>query len=83
MNKIEQILEKIDLRQPDTVQAALAEAMNDNNVSVGTTVAVVGDPTYPYDGLKGKVKSINGGFAEVEFDNKTTAPLHINLLVPV
>ena len=58
----------------------LAESMA-NEVTVGGTVAVVGDPTYPFDGQTGKVKGINGGFADVEFANGIVVPLVISQLV--
>jgi TPP-dependent indolepyruvate ferredoxin oxidoreductase alpha subunit len=83
INPVEKIIEKMDPRNQASVGQAMAEAINDNNVKVGMSVAVVGDPTYPFDGCKGVVKAINGGFADVEFANNVTAPLHINLLIPV
>lgn len=83
MSQISQIIDKMDLKKPDTVQAALAEAMNDTGVKVGTKVAVLGDPTYGLDGAKATVKAINGGFADLEFENKMVAKMHVNLLIPV
>jgi hypothetical protein len=84
MSTVAKLIEKMNLNDQASVNAALAEAVNDNNVKVGGSVAVVGDPTYPFDGQKGVVKSMSGGFAEVKFDNVAEpVPLHINLLIPV
>jgi hypothetical protein len=83
MNDIVKIIEKMDPKDQKSVGSALAEAMNNNNVKVGSTVAVVQDPTYPFDGLKGTVLSMEKGYANVEFDNKIKAELHVNLLIPV
>lgn len=83
MKSIEQIVSGMNLGQPDSVQEALAEALNDNGVIVGATVAVVGDPVYPFDGVKGVVREKNAGFALVEFPGGVKANLHTNLLVPV
>jgi len=84
MSKVKELIEKIDLGKQSTIDQVLAEAVNDNNVKVGGTVAVVGDPTYPFDGQKGVVKSMEGGFAQVKFENVAEpVALHINLLIPV
>lgn len=83
MKSFIQILEGVKPGNAQSVQDVIAEAINDNNVKAGSTVAVVGDPTYPFDGCRGTVKSLNGGFALVEFKNGTQVNLHVNLLVGV
>ena len=84
MSTVAKLIEKMDVNNKASVDAVLAEAVNDNNVKVGGTVAVVGDPTYPFDGQKGVVKAMDGGFAQVKFDNVAEpVALHINLLIPV
>lgn len=65
-----------------TVEEAVGHLL-ESGVKVGDTVAVVADPTYPFDGIKGVVRSINGGSAEVEFPNGTKAQLQSSLLVTV
>ncbi len=54
-----------------------------DGVKVGAEVSVVDDPAYPFTGTVGKVKSINGAYAQVEFPNKGVCPLLINQLLPV
>lgn len=80
---IPQIIEKLNIADKGSMGVALAESLGNNNVTVGATVATVGDPTYQMDGQRGKVKSINNGYAEVEFPNGIKTELHINLLIPV
>jgi hypothetical protein len=80
---VEKLIEKLDVTDKNSIAEVLSEGINDNGVTVGSQVAVVNDPTYPFDGCRGKVKKINAGFADVEFANGTVAPLEINLLIPV
>jgi hypothetical protein len=82
MIAIEKILEKIDLNKPNEVGAILAESYNDM-IKAGTTVACVDNNIYPMDGVKGKVKSINNGYALVEFANGSQMNMLLNLLIPV
>lgn len=85
-NQIQSILEKIDLSKKDKIPAILAESLGDADIKVGTEVAVIGEADgqiYPFDGCRGKVKSIENGYAEVEFENGTVAPCLINLLLKV
>lgn len=67
-----------------TVEEAVNSLLGES-VTAGQSVAVIGDPTYPFDGVKGKVKSLSGegGYAEVEFPNGTIAKLQSSLLIPV
>lgn len=79
---IESLLEKVDLSKPATVTTAVNEALG-GHVKKGMTVAVINDPAYPFEGAKGKVKAISGGFAEVEFESGAKANLVTSLLIPV
>ena len=66
------------------VDEAVNELVSDAGIKVGTTVAVLEDPTYPFDGQKGSVRKIqDNGYALVEFDNGTEVLLQISLLVAI
>jgi preprotein translocase subunit YajC len=78
---VEYIRTNVDLARPTTITEAANMAIGLNNVSVGSDVAVINDPTFPTAGLKGKVKSIDNGFAYVELHDGTVVPLQINLLI--
>jgi len=70
----------------DSIAEAANMILGDNNVKVGSSVAVINDPTYPFEGARGKVKgeSAKGaGFMDVEFENGTVVPLQTSLLIPV
>ena len=66
-----------------TVDEAVGNLLADSGVKVGVSVAVLGDPTYPFNGQKGVVRKMSEGYAEVEFPNGAFANLQCNLLVPV
>jgi len=67
-----------------SVDEAVNELVSDAGIKFGTTVAVLEDPTYPFDGQKGIVRKIReDGYAMVEFDNGAEVPLQISLLVAV
>ena len=58
----------------------------DSPVSAGDVVAVSGDPTFPYDGQKGRVKGISAkgaGYVDVQFENGQSVPLQSSLLIPI
>lgn len=78
---IKQIVDKVRLGDAKSIKEAATAALGLNNVSVGSTVAVVDDPTFPYAGLSGKVKSIDNGMATVAFDNGNEVPLQVNQLL--
>lgn len=66
------------------IDEAVNKLLSASGVTVGATVAVVGDPTYPFDGQKGVIRKVyETGFADVEFPNGTTAKLQSSMLVPV
>lgn len=70
-----------------STQDAVNEALGLNNVKSGGEVAVVADPTFPYDGLRGRVKGPvpegKSGTVKVAFPNGTVVDLAVNQLVPV
>jgi hypothetical protein len=67
-----------------SVEEAVNDLVSDAGIKVGTTVAVLGDPTYPFDGQKGVVRKLReDGYAVVEFDNGAEVPLQVSLLVAV
>lgn len=82
MSKTEKLLETLNPADPASVQNAVVESLG-LTVKVGNKVAVLNDPTYPFDGQRGVVKAINGGYAEVEFGNGTKVNLIASLLIPV
>jgi len=79
---IEKLLEKIDLGKETSAAEAVAQELAES-LTTGLKVAVIGDPTYPFDGQKGTIKELNNGFALVEFSNGTKVNLLASLLVPV
>ncbi len=85
MRTLSQIVESVDLAKPETIQAALTESIGDTGVKAGGSVAVLFDPTYPYDGQKGTVVSVDDkcGVAKVKFPNGAEVNLQSTLLVPL
>lgn len=85
MSDILKIIEKIDLKNQASIDAALAEAMNDNNLKVGSKVTSFGDggQTNELDGQVGTIQAINNGYADVKYDNLARpVPLLLNMLLP-
>ena len=82
MNTMQSIIEKFDLASEASLQQALAESIGNNNVTVGSKVAIISDPAFEMDGARGTVKSIEKGYAYVDLGN-IVIPCEINLLVPV
>lgn len=82
-NNIPQIIESLCTGKL-SVDEAVNKLVTDAGIKVGTTVAVLEDPTYPFDGQKGVVRKIReDGYAIVEFGNGAEVPLQISLLVAV
>lgn len=79
-------IEKISSTDTAALQSLGNVLLEDGYVKAGMTVAVVGDPTYPFDGQRGKVKgpsNKSSGLVDVEFANGNIVPLQSSLLVPV
>jgi hypothetical protein len=77
----EQILKTV--LAASTIEEA-ASSLGQNNVTSGSKVAVIEDPTYPYSGLVGTVKGVKeNGYADVEFANGATVPMMVNQLIVV
>jgi hypothetical protein len=86
MNNVDQILEKVDLRNKASIQEAASELIGMNNVSEGDNVTVVDGSTLAYEGQVGKVTKIDKdtGLAFVKFPNAAEpVPFMCSLLVPV
>jgi transcription antitermination factor NusG len=83
MNNIDQMLEKIDLAKPETIDSALVESIQPT-IKKGDTVAIMQDPTFPFDGLKGKVVGMraDNGYAQIEFANGMKLDCITSLLIP-
>lgn len=73
-------------RSPASASKAAAIVLNED-FSTGSDVVVLDDPTYPYAGLKGKVKGPSAnkgaGYLDVEFPNGNVVPLQASLLSKV
>jgi hypothetical protein len=84
---IEQVLEKVSLKDPKSAAAAAKELIESEiDLKAGQTVAVIDDPTYAQPGVAGKIKgpSAKGsGFFDVELPNGTVVALQSDLLLPV
>jgi len=82
---IAQIVESVDLSKPETIQAALIESIGDTGVKAGGKVAILFDPTYPYDGQTGSVVSVDErtGTSKVKFANGSEVNLQSSLLLPI
>lgn len=80
---LEKALKHADLNKPQSIVEAANMALGLNNVSVGSEVAVIDDPTFPTAGLSGKVKKIdlNSGLATVQLHNGDEVPLQVNQLI--
>lgn len=76
-----QLLEAV--RSDRTPEQILEAALGLNNVTSGSEVTVVSDPSYPYEGIKGRVNSIKDGYAKVTFPNGNQVDLAVNQLIPV
>ncbi len=76
-------VENRKLNSKEDIALAVMEALGTNDVKVGSTVTVINDPSYPFEGQKGTVKSMKGGFSLVEFKNGTKVNLQTSLLIPV
>jgi hypothetical protein len=83
MKSLESILEKVDVSKPQSIQEAANMALGLSNVTSGSEVAIIDDPTFPTAGLKGKVKSIDvsTGTATVQLANGDEVPLLVNQLI--
>lgn len=82
MTSIEKLIESVDPKDSDSIKRAVNESLG-LTVKVGSKVAVLDDPTYPFDGQRGVVKAINNGFAQVEFGNGAKVNLIASQLIPV
>ena len=82
-SKIKEVVEQVNVADPKSISEAANVILEDTHVKAGQDVAVIDDPSWPAAGRKGKVKSVKGGYAEVELPNGSTMPMQVSLLVPV
>ena len=84
--KIQQVItEAVSGNNKNYVRTAVSQILGED-ISAGQTVAIVEDPVYGANGIRGRVKSIsdsNAGFATVALENGTELLLQTSLLVPV
>lgn len=67
-----------------TVSQIVESVLGQNNVTSGSKVTSASDPSYPYEGIVGVVKSApDGGFVEVEYPSGQRVMLAVNQLIPV
>jgi hypothetical protein len=84
MNSITEKDIAVALAKGKTVGQIVESVLGQNNVTAGSKVTAVSDPSYPYEGIVGTVKGApDGGFAEVEFPGGQSVKLAVNQLIPV
>jgi transcription antitermination factor NusG len=74
---------RVDLKNPATIQEAANEALGLCGLKVGSKVAVLDDPTWPYAGQAGVVTEIdeNSGTSKVKMANGIIVNLMTNQLI--
>lgn len=87
-DKVNKILEAVDPKNQDSVNAAAAAILGESEspIKSGSKVAVIDDPTYAHPGVVGTCvgRSSKGeGFTDVRFADGRTMPLQNDLLIPV
>jgi hypothetical protein len=86
MKTIENIITET-LNSPAKGDEAIQSAVNQllgEDINSGDTVAIIDDPTYPYQGVEGKAKgpSAKGsGFIDVEMPDGVVVPMQASLLL--
>lgn len=85
--KIQESVSKVDLRKPESVQAAANAILTEElYVDAGETVGIIDDPTYAFPAQKVKVigpSHKGSGFVDVELVNGTKVPVQSSLLLKV
>ena len=77
-----QILEAVE--KGSSPEAIAESILGHNNVTSGSKVTVVSDPSYAYEGQVGTVRGApEGGYCKVEFASGQTVNLAVNQLIPV
>jgi hypothetical protein len=77
------IIETVDLKKKDTVTEA-ANLILAEEITAGSQVAVIDDPTYSQAGQRGRVRGSTAdrkGYVDVEFANGMVVPLQSSLLI--
>jgi hypothetical protein len=85
--KIQESVAKVDLRKPESVQAAANAILTEElYVDNGETVGIIDDPTYAFPAQKVKVigpSAKGSGFVDVELVNGTKVPVQSSLLLKI
>jgi hypothetical protein len=81
MKNIKELIENVDVKSKKSISEAANAILEDSNIKPGATVAVIDDPTYSRAGVKGKVKSVEGGYATLELANGESEPYQVSLLI--
>jgi hypothetical protein len=84
---IQESVAKVDLRKPETIQAAVNTLLSEEMyVEAGETVGIIDDPTYAYPAQKVKVigpSNKGSGWVDVELTNGTKVPVQSSLLLKI
>ena len=83
---IQKAVEHVDSRNTQTIAEAANMILEDSAIKKGATVAIIDDPTYPFQGAKGKVtgpSAKGAGYFDVQFEDGTTTPMLASLLLVV
>ena len=84
MKTVETIIsEALSSPAKDAVQGAVNQLLGED-ISSGDTVAIIDDPTYPYQGVEGKCKGPSqkgSGFVDVEMPDGVVVPMQSSLLL--
>ncbi len=81
--RVSEAIVTVDPRKPGTVAEAVNKIMEETVAKTGDQVTMVNDDIHPGSGQKGRVKSIDGGIAQVELANGAEIAVPANQLVPV
>lgn len=68
------------------IEEAVSEILADAGIKPGASVAILHDPIYGMEGIKGKVRGPSNkglGYVDIELENGTTMPMMANLLAVV
>jgi hypothetical protein len=69
------------------IEEAVSEILGDPGIAPGVEVAILSDPVWGMEGIKGRVKGPSGtkgsGFVDVELANGVIMPMESNLLAPL
>ena len=82
--KITEALQKVYVG--GKIEEAVSEILADAGIKPGATVAILHDPIYGMEGVRGKIKGPSNkglGYVDVELENGTMMPMMANLLAVI